>query len=89
MNSSSINIILPVNLVMPMPIKIFALVKRTIYISAIEPFLRDNGIEIISTCSNSQLAIEYYKKVNADIVLMDVHWSDELNNSTGDSLIID
>ena len=68
-------------------IRIFAIFKKTIYIGALEPFLRTNGIEVVATCSNLALAIDQYKTLRADIVMMDANWPEGLHSLSGDSVI--
>lgn len=68
-------------------IRIFAIFKSSIFTTALQPFLRDNGIDIVSSCNNSSLAIGHYKAINPDIVMMDLNWSDTNYSVSGNSLI--
>ena len=68
-------------------IRIFTIFKSSIFTTALEPFLRSNGIEIISSCNNSALALDYFKVINPDIVMMDLNWSVGTYSISGESLI--
>jgi CheY-like chemotaxis protein len=68
-------------------IRIFAIFKKTIYISALEPFLQSNGIEVVASCSNLALANDQYKSIKPDIVLMDANWPEGIHSLSGDSVI--
>lgn len=68
-------------------IRIFAIFKKTIYLSALEPFLQSNGIEVVASCSNLALAVDQYKRIKADIVLMDANWPEGNHSLSGDSII--
>ena len=68
-------------------IEIFAIFKSSIFTTALQPFLRDNGIDIVSSCNNSSLALGHYKAVNPDIVMMDLNWCDTNYSVSGNSLI--
>ena len=69
-----------------MRIRIFAIFKNPIYISALEPFLRSNGMDVVATCSNINLAIDQYKRLEVDLVMMDYNWRDT-DSDSGESLI--
>ena len=68
-------------------IRIFAIFKKTIYISALQPFLQNNGIEVVASCSNLALVIDQYRSLNADIVLMDANWPEGIHSLSGDAII--
>ncbi len=70
-----------------MKIRIFAIFKKSLYIAAVEPFLRDNGIEVVATCTNLNLALDHYKNISADLVMMDANWPDIENSPTADLVI--
>jgi DNA-binding NarL/FixJ family response regulator len=68
-------------------IRIFAIFKSSIFTTALEPFLRSNGIDIVSSCNNSSVAIGHYNAIKPDIVMMDLNWTDTNYSVSGNSLI--
>ena len=52
-------------------INILAVVKTGVFIDNIAPFLQTNGIEINKTCHYTPGALELYKNLRPDIVIMD------------------
>ena len=68
-------------------IRVFAIFKNPIFLTALKPFLQSNGIEVVCSSSNSSLALDYYKNIDTDLVMMDLNWPASAYTVSGASLI--
>jgi DNA-binding NarL/FixJ family response regulator len=68
-------------------IRVFAIVKSAVFISAIQPYLLENGIDLIAICQNPSAALVAYSKTEADIVLLDVHWNRDYHSISFNQLL--
>ena len=68
-------------------IRVFAIVKSAVFINAIQPYLRANGIDLIAICQNPSAALVSYSKTEADIVLMDIHWNRDYHSISFNQLL--
>ncbi len=68
------------NLELPLCIKVFFLCKNDFFFHCIESLLKEEGIVIVGTCKNQQLALEQYISSKADIIVMDGNWPSHGHN---------